>query len=161
MAGGANGAGEIQGINQDIKGTNLFPSPAEIHYAQFLTVNYIQTTRTKNYLTKYLSEGNYFVNIINFKKQSDKPTTTNSRDKNTRETHLKLRGLQEQLHQEKWDKFSALRHNRISTRVWLKPYFTTASSEELPGSVPTLKTLGYNISEFCGQEASTLVQLLC
>lgn len=26
-------------------------------------------------------------------------------------------------------------------------------------SVPTLKTLGYNISEFCGQEASTLVQL--
>lgn len=30
-------------------------------------VNYIQTTRTKNYLTKYLSEGNYFVYILNFK----------------------------------------------------------------------------------------------
>lgn len=30
-------------------------------------VSYIQTTHTKNYLTKYLSEGNYFVYILNFK----------------------------------------------------------------------------------------------
>lgn len=40
-----------------------------------------------------------------------------------------------------------------------KTLLTTALSEQLTRSVPTLKTLGYNISEFCVEDAFALVQL--
>lgn len=37
-----------------------------------------------------------------------------------------------------------------------KTLLTTALSEQLTRSVPMLKTLGYNISEFCVSDAFTL-----